>query len=134
MYLSPVKSFFKENVNTPICKYECISVYTDVFNHTFLSREIKSHISEMDNVKVKETLFTCVFMSSRFELKGSIYLQYTPYQWMLKCPLFLFQLNQLNLFDDVCCCTYTFLSVKYESSLYQTNVCHHYYQMSATAG
>lgn len=53
-------------INTPfaICKYECICVYTDVFNHTFLSREIKSHISKMDNLKVKATLFThmCVYV------------------------------------------------------------------------
>lgn len=43
-------------VNMNVC------VYTDVFNHTFLSREIKSHISEMDNVKVKATVYPRVYV------------------------------------------------------------------------
>lgn len=48
-------------INTfSVCKYECICVYNDVFNNTFLSRENKSHISEMDNVKVKSTLLRAV--------------------------------------------------------------------------
>lgn len=65
--------FLKEkgnHVKTPfaICKYECICVYTDVFNHTFLSREIKSHISEM--ISELRQQFSLVFMSSRCDIKG----------------------------------------------------------------
>lgn len=75
MYRSLSKPFFflkeKENhVKAPfaICKYECICVYTDVFNHTFLSREIKSHISEM--ISELRQQFSLVFMSSRCDIKG----------------------------------------------------------------
>lgn len=70
-----VKAFFflkekETHVKTPfaICKYECNCVYTDVFNHTFLSREIKSHISEM--ISELQQHFSLVFMSSRCDIKG----------------------------------------------------------------
>lgn len=42
-------------------------VYT-VFNRTFLNREIKSHISEMENVNVGATLLTHVNVSRRLEI------------------------------------------------------------------
>lgn len=60
-------------INTPfaICKYECICVYTDVFNNTFLSTENKSHISEMDNVKVKARLLRSVVIAQYKVLKCS---------------------------------------------------------------
>lgn len=44
---------------------------------------------------------THVFMSSRFENKGSNYLHYTPSVVVNVMSWFLFQLNQLNPFDDV---------------------------------
>lgn len=80
-HVSTVKKTIMQPINRPfvICKYEYICVYTDVFNHTFLSRENQSHISEMDNVDGGATLLIhqCVFMSSSFEHKAStIYSMY----------------------------------------------------------
>lgn len=67
--LKKTTNLFQTNTPFAICKYECICVYTDVFNHTFLSRENKSHISEMDNVKgnAVDTQLG-VYMSNSFEL------------------------------------------------------------------
>lgn len=58
-----------------------VCVYT-VFNRTFLNREIKSHISEMENVTVKATLLTRVNVSSRFETEDS-QISTVFSQWML---------------------------------------------------
>lgn len=78
MYHCPSTRFFllfvffdrkeKPCQDTSVCKYECICVYTDVFNHTFLSREIKSHISEMIS-ELRQQL-SLVFMSDRCDIKG----------------------------------------------------------------
>lgn len=68
-----------EPVNMKVCVYS-------VFNRTFLNREIKSHISEMENVKANATLLTHVNVSSRFEIEDS-QLSTVFSQWML---MFLF--------------------------------------------
>lgn len=53
-----------EPVNMKVCVYS-------VFNRTFLNREIKSHISEMENVKANAARLTRVNVSSRFDIADS---------------------------------------------------------------
>lgn len=53
----------------------------------------------MDNVKVKATVCPRVYVQQ--ENKGSNYLHYTPSVVVNVMSWFLFQLNQLNPFDDV---------------------------------
>lgn len=82
-----------------------VCVYS-VFNRTFLNREIKSHISEMENVKANAALLTRVNVSSRFDIADS---QLSPVfsHWMFMFVII--QPKQIKQFDDmlvgdVLCC------------------------------
>lgn len=84
-----------------VCKYECICVYTDVFNHTFLSREIKSHISK--TISELRQQLSLVFMSDRCDNKGVCILSTAVDHVFCFCFRSSYEIHPIKS-DDICLC------------------------------